>query len=52
MKIKKFTKLKNGMYNITLENFEFKIHEDLILKYNLLLTKEVTEEDITKLEKV
>lgn len=51
MKIKKFTKLKNGMYNITLENFEFKIHEDLILKYNLLLTKEVTEEDIKNLEK-
>lgn len=51
MKIKKFTKLKNGMYNITLENFEFKIHEDLILKYNLLLTKDVTEEDIENLEK-
>lgn len=51
MKIKKFTKLKNGMYNIMLENLEFKIHEDLILKYDLLLTKEVTEEEIEKLEK-
>lgn len=50
MKIKKFTKLKNGMYKISLENTEFKIHEDLILEHNLLLTKEVTEEDVKKLE--
>lgn len=50
MKIKKFTKLKNGMYKISLENTEFKIHEDLILEHNLLLTKKVTEEDIKKLE--
>lgn len=50
MKIKKFTKLKNGMYKVSLENNEFKIHEDLILKCNLLLTKEVTEEDIKKIK--
>lgn len=49
MKIKKFTKLRNGMYKILLEEKEFIIHEDLILKYNLLLTKEVTDENIEEL---
>lgn len=51
MKIKKFTKLKNGIYRVSLENTDFKIHEDLILKYNLLLTKEITEEELKKIEK-
>lgn len=51
MKINKFTKLKNGMYKISLDDKSFKIHEDLILKYNLLITKEVTDEDIKNLEK-
>jgi len=50
MKIKKFTKLKNGMYKVILEDRKFKIHEDLILKHNLLLTKEVTDKDIENLE--
>ena len=43
MKIEKFTKNKNGMYLLTLENHtQIKIHEDLILKYELLLSKEIT----------
>lgn len=46
MKITKFTKIKNGMYKLTLDNSEIKIHENLILKYNLLLTKEITNEEI------
>lgn len=43
MKINKFSKNKNGMYILTLEdNIKVKIHEDLILKYSLLLSKEIT----------
>lgn len=42
MKIEKYTKGKSGMYTITIaDNSKIKIHEDLILKYNLLLTKEI-----------
>lgn len=40
MKIEKFSKTKNSMYIIALDNGnKIKIHEDLILKYELLLTK-------------
>lgn len=42
MQINKFTKGKNGMYTITLDdNTKLTVHEDLILKYNLLLTKQL-----------
>ena len=42
MQINKFTKGKNGMYTVTLEDkTKLSIHEDLILKYNLLITKEL-----------
>lgn len=42
MNINKFSKGKNGMYTISLENnTKLTIHEDLILKYDLLLTKEI-----------
>lgn len=44
MKIIKFTKAKNGMYQLTLEdNNKLKLHEDLILKHDLLLSKEITD---------
>lgn len=50
MKINKFTKSRNGMYIVTLEdNSKIKIHEDLILKYNLLLTKSLDEEEKEKI---
>ena len=50
MKINKFSKSKNGMYIITLEDSsKIKVHEDLILKYDLLLTKEISEIDKEKL---
>ena len=43
MKIEKFKKLRNGEYSLFLDNDSvINVHEDLILKYNLLLTKEVT----------
>lgn len=40
--IEKYTKLKDGNYKLKLNNNqELKLHEDLILKYNLLLTKKL-----------
>lgn len=52
MKINKFTKKKNGMYSITFENnTSLLVHEELILKYDLLITKELSlekEEQIIK----
>ena len=46
MKINKFTKSRNGMYIVTLEdNSKVKIHEDLILKHNLLITKSLSDKE-------
>ena len=45
MQINKFTKQRNGMYQILLEdNRKIKVHEDLILKYDLLLKRTLDEE--------
>ncbi len=44
MKIERFKKLKNGQYEIVLNEGNYTLHEDLILKYDLLLKREVTEE--------
>lgn len=50
IKIEKFSKQKNGMYILTLEDGnKIKIHEDLILKYELLLHKKL---DDTLLETI
>ena len=46
MQINKFTKGRNGMYTVTLEDStKLTIHEDLILKHNLLITKEITDNE-------
>jgi len=51
MKILKFTKKKDGMYSLLLEDNDLLIvHEDLILKYGLLLHKEISDEDREKIE--
>lgn len=51
MQINKFIKKKNGMYNILLEDGTNIIaHEDLILKYELLLTKEIDDKTKEKIE--
>lgn len=51
MKIIKFTKTKNSMYLLTLDNGEkVKIHEDLILKYGLLLSKELSYDLMKEIE--
>lgn len=50
MNIKKFTKMKNGLYSVELEDGnKLLIHEELILKYNLLLKKSI---DISLEEKI
>ena len=42
MQINKFSKNKNGMYTIYLDNKDkLIVHEDLILKYDLLIKKEI-----------
>lgn len=46
MKINKYEKLKSGKYLIIFENNQkLELYEELILKYNLLLTKEINEEE-------
>ena len=50
MKIVRFKKLKEGMVEFVLENGEeILAHEDLILKYELLRSKEI---DANQLEKI
>ena len=50
IKIEKFVKQKNGNYKLKLEDSnELIIHEDLILKYELLLTKSIDKEKLEKL---
>lgn len=44
MKISKYKKLKNNIYEVTLENDEkIKLYEDVILKEGLLLSHEITD---------
>lgn len=50
MKIEKFSKAKNSMYILTLDDSnKIKIHEDLILKYELLLSKMIDNNLLEKL---
>lgn len=50
MNINKFVKKKNGMYSIFLEDGDvLVVHEDLILKYDLLLTKKISDEGKEKI---
>lgn len=46
MNIKKYKKLKDNRYQITLDNLEqIVLYDDIILKYNLLLTKKIKNEE-------
>ena len=52
MKINKFAKEKNGMYKVILDNNDILlVHEDLLLKYELLIKKEVSDSLKEKIEK-
>ncbi len=47
MKIKKISKKKNNLYDILLDNNEkLSLYDDVILKHNLLITKEITEKEL------
>ena len=47
MNINKFVKKKNGWYDIVFEDGrKMTVYEDLILKYNLLITKKVNQSDL------
>ena len=50
MHIEKYTKLKNGQYKLNLDDgTNVLLHENLILKYNLLIHKNVTKEKLDEL---
>ena len=50
MKIEKFKKRPNGLYTIYLDNFNtYDFYEEIILKYELLLTKTIEEDELTKI---
>ena len=49
MKIEKFKYLGNSKYEIIINGETFIIYEDIILKYNLLSKKDITNEEIKKL---
>lgn len=52
MKILKYKKLKSGKYQVELDsNQKLDLYEDTILKYNLLLTKEIREQDLDSILK-
>ena len=54
MKIDKYKKLRNGKYELIMENGEgIQLYEDTILKYNLLLTKsiDINNKDLIRFDK-
>ena len=53
MKIIKFTKTRNSMYKLTLDDKRtVNVHEELILKNGYLLSKEIDEETIENIDKL
>ena len=52
MKIEKFKKRPNGLYTIYLDNFNsYDFYEEIILKYELLITKTIEEDDLNRIIK-
>ena len=50
MKILKFSKKKKGLYEVYLEdNTKYLLYEEIILKYELLLTKEIPAKQVSKI---
>lgn len=48
-KIMKYKKKNNNMYEITLSNGKYDIYDDVILKYNLLLKKEINDNELNEI---
>ena len=52
MKIEKFKKRPNGLYTIYLDNFNsYDFYEEIILKYELLITKTIEEDELNRIIK-
>ena len=50
MKIEKFKKRPNGLYTIYLDNLNsYDLYEEIILKYELLITKSIEEDELDKI---
>ena len=50
MRIEKFKKRPNGLYTIYLDNFNsYDFYEEIILKYELLITKTIEEDELNKI---
>lgn len=54
MKIKSYKKLKNNSYKVTFQDSteELVLYDEVILKYNLLLKKEISREDLKEIQTV
>lgn len=53
MEIKKFTRMKNGMYKLHLnDDSSIVVHEEVILKKELLITKKIDDEDVKNIDKL
>lgn len=51
MEIKSYKKLKNNLYEVTLDRTKVNLYDDIIIKYNLLLKKEIDKKDFDKIIK-
>lgn len=50
MEIKKYKKLKNNVYELELSNnLKVKLYDDVIVKYNLLLKKNITDKELKEI---
>ena len=47
MRITKYQKSKNNTYIVTIDNEPYQLYDDIIVKYSLLLKKDITKEELT-----
>lgn len=50
MKILKYKKEKNNIYKVYTDKLEYQLYDDIIIKYELLLKKEISEKEFKKIE--
>lgn len=50
MKILKYKKEKNNIYKVYTDKSEYQLYDDIIIKYELLLKKEINEKEFKKIE--
>lgn len=51
MKVLKYKKLKNNRYKVFFDEMELTLYEDVILKYGLLIKKEIDSKDLDEISK-